>query len=137
MTDKRIFVMANDIARTRAVRAVQEAPNGYVVEVKEPTRSLEQNSAQWPILAAFAEQLMWPVNGQMVYMTDAEWKDVLTAAFRREQVRVAMGLDGGMVMLGQRTSKFGKREFSDWLEFLHATAAQRGVVLEQHEPATA
>ena len=63
----------------------------------------------------------------MVKMEPEEWKDVLSAAFRRETVRVAMGLDGGMVMLGQRTSKFSKREFRDWLEFLHATAAARGV----------
>lgn len=43
--------------------------------------------------------------------------------------RAAPGLDGGMVLLGQRTSKFGKREFGEWLEFLNATA-QRGVGLE-------
>ena len=58
-----------------------------------------------------------------------DWKNILSAAFRRETVRVAMGLDGGMVMLGQRTSKFSKREFSDWLAFLNATAAIRGVNL--------
>lgn len=116
-------------ARSRAMEAIQNAPDGYEVLLKEPTRSTEQNAAQWPILQAFADQLQWPVNGKMVYMTDEEWKDVLTAAFRKEQARVAMGLDGGVVMLGSRTSKFGKREFSDWLEFLHATAAARGVVV--------
>lgn len=116
-------------ARSRAMEAIQNAPDGYEVLLKEPTRSTEQNAAQWPILQAFADQLQWPVNGKMVYMTDEEWKDVLTAAFRKEQARVAMGLDGGVVMLGARTSKFGKGEFSEWLEFLHATAAARGVVV--------
>jgi len=67
------------------------------------------------------------VNGRMVKMEPEEWKDVLTAAFKRETARLAMGMDGGVVMLGARTSAFGKREFSDWLEFLHATAAARGV----------
>ena len=38
-----------------------------------------------------------------------------------------MGVYGGVFMLGQRTSKFSKVEFSEWLEFLHATAADRGV----------
>ena len=37
------------------------------------------------------------------------------------------GLDGGVVMLGQRTSKFGKKEFSDWLTFLHSVAIDRSV----------
>ena len=41
-----------------------------------------------------------------------------------------MGLDGGMVMLGARTSTMSKREFSEWLEFLHATAVDRGIELE-------
>lgn len=94
-------------------------------------RTVEQNAAQWPILTAFSEQLMWPVNGEMVYMTPEEWKDVLTAAFKRENPRLAMGLDGGVVMLGQRTSKFKKKQFSEWLEFLHATAAHRGVDLNE------
>ena len=62
-------------------------------------------------------------------MSAEEWKDVLTSAFKRETVRVAMGLDGGMVMLGSRTSKFKKAEFSEYLEFLNATAALRGVTI--------
>ena len=127
---KRTFVLAHQVARLRAVEAVSDAPEGYVVSVSEPTRTLEQNAAQWPILAQFSRQLPWPVNGHMVTMTDEEWKDVLTAAFRGEQVRLAMGLDGRVVMLGQRTRDFSKAEFSDWMAFLHATAADRGVRLE-------
>ena len=69
----------------------------------------------------------------MTHMTADEWKDVLTAGFRKEQARLAMGLDGGVVMLGQRTSKFVKSEFSEWLEFLHATAALRGVTVYKGE----
>lgn len=115
--------------------AVADAPDGHVVQISEPTRSLDQNSAQWPILTAFSEQLAWPVNGQMVRMTPDEWKDVLTAAFRSETARLAMGLTGGVVMLGMRTSKMSKREFSEWLEFLHATATERGVTV--YEDATA
>lgn len=124
------FILAHHEARRRAMAAVADAPDGHVVTVAEPTRTLEQNAAQWPILEAFSRQLVWPVNGQMVKMTPEEWKDVLTAAFRKETVRVAMGLDGGVVMLGLRTSGFGKGKFSDWLDFLNATAAIRGVELE-------
>lgn len=98
-----------------------------MVSIGDPTRTLEQNAAQWPYLAAFSKQKQWPVNGEMVWMSDEDWKDVLTAAFHRETVRLAMGLDGGVVMLGQRTSQFKKPEFSEWMEFLKATAALRGV----------
>lgn len=135
MSEKRVFVLAHPQARANAVHAVQTTPDGYVVTIQEKNRTLDQNAAQWPILEAFSQQLQWPVNGQMVHMTAEEWKDVLTAAFQRETARLAMGLDGGVVMLGQRTSKFGKKRFSEWLEFLHAIAAQRGVQVYPDEAA--
>ena len=127
MTDKRTIILANAETRRRAIALVSEAPDDYAVVVREPNRSLEQNAAQWPYLAGFSAQLTWPVNGALVKMTEDEWKDVLTAAFQGETVRLAQGLDGGVVMLGQRTSQMGKKRFSEWLEFLIATAAMRGV----------
>ena len=133
MSDKRIFRLAHAEARRRAMACVADAPEGYVVTVQEPTRSTDQNAAQWPILEAFAEQLQWPVNGAMVNLSAEEWKDVLTAAFQGETVRLAMGLNGGVVMLGLRTSQMGKRRFSEWLDFLNATAALRGVVVYADE----
>lgn len=130
---KRTFILAHDIARQRAVDAVRDAPADAVVTVGDASRTLEQNAAQWPYLEAFSEQLDWPVNGRMVKMTPEEWKDVLTAAFQQETARLAMGLDGGVVMLGLRTSKMGKAKFSEWLEFLKATAALRGVTVYADE----
>ena len=130
------FVLAHSLARQRAVSAVAGAPDGYVVTIKEPSRSLDQNAAMWPILEAFSSQLPWPVNGRMERLEPEEWKDVLSAAFRKERARLAMGLDGGVVMLGLRTSRMGKRAFSEFLEFLHATAVDRGVDVYADEPVT-
>lgn len=124
---KRVFRLADNFVRQRAVDAVKDAPADYVVEIKERTRSLDQNAAQWPILEAFSRQLLWPVNGQMVQMSPEEWKDVLTAAFKNETSRLAMGLNGGVVMLGMRTREMTKKQFSEWLEFLHHVAADREV----------
>ncbi len=132
---KKVFILAHAEARRRAVQAVQDAPEGFAVAVSEPTRNLDQNAAQWPILQAFADQLQWPINGRMEWLQPDEWKDVLTCAFKREAVRVAMGLDGGMVMIGSRTSKFSKAQFSEWLEFLNATAVDREVILDYREAA--
>lgn len=133
--EKRTYRLAHDEARRLAAQDCQTAPEGWIVTVTEPTRSLDQNAAQWPILQAFADQLQWPVNGAMTWLTPDEWKDVLSAAFDRESVRVAMGMDGGMVMLSKRTSQMGKKTFSEWLEFLHATAAARDVDLRYREAA--
>ena len=132
---KKIFRLVHPTARANAVSAVQQAQDGHVVTIAEPSRTLDQNATQWPILEAFAKQAQWPVNGRMEWITAEDWKDILTCAFRNEHPRVAAGLNGGMVLLGQRTSKFSKREFSDWIEFLYATAAERGVVVHADEAA--
>ena len=130
MTGKRIIVVDGEPRRAIALEAVRTVPLGYVVTLAEKTRTNAQNAAQWPILEAFAEQLLWPVNGKFVKMTSEEWKDVLTAAFRNETTRLAMGLDGGVVMLGMRTSNMSKKMFGEWLEFLHSVADDRGVKIE-------
>lgn len=104
-----------------------------VATVQEEARNSEQNALMWVLLQAFSEQLQWPVNGQMVKLAPEEWKDLLSAAYKRESQRVAMGIDGGMVMLGMRTSKMGKREFAEFIDFIHATAAIRGVQLTEEE----
>lgn len=126
---KKTFKLISPQVRQYACQHINSAPDDYIVTVGEPSRTLGQNAAQWPILQAFSKQLQWPINGAMCWMSEDDWKDVLTAAFRQESVRVAQGINGGMVMLGQRTSKFSKAEFSEWIEFLHATAAARGVVV--------
>ena len=129
--DKRHIILIDHARRVLACDALYAAPVGYHVLIQEPNRTLEQNAAQFPILEAFSEQLPLPVNGKMVHLDKYDWKDVLTAIFKSEDVRLAMWFDGRVIMLGHRTKEFGKKEFSDWLEFLHATAADRGVDIER------
>ena len=133
MTEKRTLYLVNPAVRQRAKEAISAAPDGWQVTLREPARNLDQNAAMWPILDAFSKQLQWPVNGSMCHLTPEDWKDLLSCAFRQESARVAMGLNGGMVLLGLRTSRMGKREFSDFLEFLNMVAADRGVNLDRKE----
>ena len=122
---KQTFFMAHDLARANAVKAVQAAPDGYMVQISEPSRTLEQNAAQWPYLEAFARQKQLCINGAMEWVTADDWKDVLTGCWNGEMRMAAF--DGRVIMLPQRTSKMGKRAFSTWMEFLVAMAAQSGV----------
>jgi hypothetical protein len=144
MSEPRKTVYARDVQQGHAVIAglwewakpLLSSGHQLCIKAMPMTRSLEQNAAQWPILDAFSRQLQWPVNGKMVHMTPEEWKDTLSAAFQNETVRLAMGLNGGVVMLGMRTSKMSKARFSEWLEFLHAVAAERGVTVYPDERPT-
>ena len=102
--------------------------------VCEERRNNAQNSAQWPILEAWAEQKLWPVNGAMTKLTATEFKDILTAAFEGEtNPRIAQGLNGGIVMLGRRTSRYGKKRFSEWLDYLNAISAEQGIKIPAPE----
>lgn len=100
-----------------------------MVVISPPTRTLEQNAAQWPYLQGFSDQMKWTVNGEKVKLTSMEWKEVLTPAFEGEiNQRLAMGYEmPGIVMLGRRTSEFGKKKFSEWYEWLIAAAALKGI----------
>ena len=131
MSDKQLFVLAHAEARRRAAAAVANAPDGWRVKVEPPARNLEQNALLWVLLTAFSEQLQWPVNGQMTHLSPEDWKDLLTAAYKRETQRVAMGIDGGMVMLGMRTSRMTKPQFAELIEFVYSVAAARGVELDE------
>lgn len=130
---KRTYGLVHAEARRRAAADCMNAPDGWVVTVSEPTRTLEQNAAQWPILQAFANQKQMVINGKLEWVTPEDWKDVLTAVHKAE-MRVAV-FQGRMILLGQRTKRFLKSEFSEWLDFLHATAAEMDVDLDYQEAA--
>ena len=126
---KRIFTLAHDVARRNAMDCVRSAPPGWVVEVREPRRSLDQNACLWPVLTDIAEQVEWCGKKR----SPEDWKDLLTAAFR--QCEIVPGVDGRFVVLGLRTSQMTKREFSDFLEFVLAFGSEREVVWTHKEPA--
>ena len=126
---KQQFIIDSERSAFYAKKMIDNLPTdgSMVVTIQKENRTLKNNAQQWPILAAFADQLLWPVNGQMVKMDADEWKDVLSSAYHQETVRLAMGLDGGIVMLGKRTSKFTKSQWPEWIAFLESVASNRGV----------
>lgn len=95
--------------------------------VSEPRRTLDQNAKLWPMLGDIARQVMW--HGQ--HLKDYEWKDVFTAALKR--YRAVPGIDGGIVLLGMRTSRMTKAELSELIELMYSFGAEHYV--EWSEPA--
>ena len=130
---KRVFVLAHETARRRAMDAIWDAPDGWRVTIQEPARTLDQNAAQWPYLEGFAKQKQLCINGAMEWVTNDDWKDVLTACWKGEMRMAAF--DGRVIMMPQRTSKMGKKVFSEWMEYLVAMAAQSGVEPVYKSPA--
>lgn len=107
-------------------RFIREQGRKLVITVAEPKRSLEQNAAMWSALADVSRQVKWPMNGALQLLSPDDWKQILSAGLKREQ-RVAAGMDGGFVILGQRTSQMSQREMGELLDLIYAFGAEHGV----------
>lgn len=84
-------------------------------------RSWMQNRRMWAMLTDVSKQVDW--HGQR--LTKEEWKDVFTAALKRQ--KVVPGIDGGFVVLGSSTSKMTIPEMGDMMTLMEAFGAQQGV----------
>jgi hypothetical protein len=89
-------------------------------------RTLSQNDKMWAMLADLASQVPWTVNGVKALIGPDDWKDIMTAGLTKNQ-RVAEGVEGGWVLLGERTHKYSKVKMSDLIEFMFAFGATRNV----------
>jgi hypothetical protein len=124
---KQTFPIASEIARRRALEAVSQAPEGWVVEIGPNKRSTEQNRFLWAALHDIANQKTWCG----MKMEAEDWKHLFTAA--REGQRFTRGLEGGVVVLGTSTSKMTKEEMSELLESIIAWGVGNGVKFSDNE----
>lgn len=92
-----------------------------VLRLTRPRRSLDQNAKLWALLTDVSRQVEW--YGER--LTAEEWKDVFTAAQKRQ--RTVPGIDGGFVVLGAHTSRMTVVVLSELLELIQAFGAERGV----------
>lgn len=114
--------LISEAARDKARKWLARAPLGFVVEFRQPTRSLESNNLMWSRLSDLSEQVTW--HGER--LSPPDWKTLLTASLHR--CRFVPGIDPGTVVpLGLRTSTMTKAEMSDLLELIAAFGAERGV----------
>lgn len=90
------------------------------------TRSQEQNKRMWAMLHDVAVQVPWMVDGRTVKMDAEDWKHVFTASLKKHQ-RIAAGIDGGFVILGQSTKRMTVAEMGDLMELISAFGSERQV----------
>lgn len=114
------------------VKAALAAGRKLTLEIKEASRSDEQNRKYHAIFGDIAKQAehcgsKW----------DAEdWKRMLVWQYCKEKQieagKVVPSLDmTGIVQLGQQTRKFTKEQASEFVEFLLAWCAENGIELKE------
>ena len=121
---KRTFLISRSNPRWRDVLSgmsqyVYEESARYDVRVvvDEPLRSDDSNAKMWAMLHDVSAQVEWPVDGVMQKLPAEDWKAILTAGLKRSQ-RIAQGIEGGVVVLGSRTSRMTQKRMSELMELI-------------------
>ena len=115
-----IFTLSHDTARQRAIQAVQDAKQGWVVSIQPPNRTTAQNSFYWAMLRAISEQIR---------PSKAHDPDVWHAYFKTLFLPTRMTeLPNGQVIESEPTTTgLTKQEFSDYVEQVLAWATHHGL----------
>ena len=121
MENKKTFILAHDEARRRVSEFAKNAPIGWHVTFRPPTRSLDQNARMWAMLGEISKQVIW--HGRK--LSPDAWKCVFSASLKKQDV--VPGLHGDFVVIGQSTSQMTKQELSDIIELLYAFGASHSV----------
>lgn len=119
MTHKAI--LSNAFSRERFKRIVDQAPAGYVAEVREPKRTLDQNNKLWAMLTDVSVAM--PLGRRH---TPDDWKAIAMNACSWECAFLE-GLDGRPFPVGFRSSKLTKTQMSQLIDWLQAFGDEHGV----------
>lgn len=123
--------------RAAALDAVANAPDGWVVRVGPPRRSLDQSALFHALCAQIAKaKPEWAG----IPMDAESWKALLVvshaAATAEGGVRLVPDLEGsGLVQLRESTATMSKARASSLIEYVQAWAAGQGIELVRYDEA--
>ena len=114
--------LTSQYGRDKAKRLIDQAPPGYVMDIREPTRTDEQNRKLWPMLEDIRQQ----VPGMEEFARDDIKLRFLNAL--GVEMRFLPTLEGnGIFPVGLRSSTLTKDQFSLLIELLYQYGAEHGV----------
>lgn len=111
----------NEGSRVRACQLVAQAPEGHVMRIEQPKRTLDQNNKMWAMLTDISMQHML---GRKY--TPEQWKCVFMNACGWE-VQFLEGLDNTPFPAGFRSSQLSKKQMIDLIEFIQAEGDRNGI----------
>lgn len=114
-------ILRSAYQRELAKSLIDKAPPDFVVNIHEPSRTLDQNAKLWAMLSDIARA---KPEGRM--MTAEMWKCVMMHACGHE-VQFLNGLDGLPFPVGFRSSRMTKGQMADLITFIQEYGARHGV----------
>lgn len=134
MTDRLRWKLGK--SRDAIVRAVLNAPEGKIVEIRDETRSDAQNRLMWPLLTDIATQCEY--YGRK--LTPEEWKSGIMLALNTMEQQAPDFLPGlvpGTIWpRGLSTSALTKPRFSELIDLIYYVGAERDVKFRTDKEAT-
>lgn len=115
---KAMYRLISEQIRAMAIRDVRMAPDGHYVTIKEPTRSLDQNSMLHALLQSL-EGKEWAGKPR----TMEEWKVLMVsghALATGRQVEVVEGLEGEPVNIRESTALMTVGRLNSLIEYVQA-----------------
>lgn len=112
--------------RQRAMEAVMNAPEGWIVEIKEPTRTLEQN--------AKLHGMLQDISSQSQYMNKRRgvefWKGLFVSGWQiatGQKPEIVPGLEGEFINIRESTATMGVKKLSSVMEYIYPWAIENNV----------
>ena len=116
------ILLTSDMNRARAAHWCKSAPHGSICNIRQATRTNEQNAKLWAMLSDVSR-----AKPEGRELTPEVWKALFMAALGHA-VRFEVGLDGsGVVPVGFRSSRLNKQEMSDLLEIIYEYGARHEI----------
>lgn len=126
--EKQAFRLAHSVARARAVQAVRSAPDGFVVEIREPKRSLDASAKFHAICGDVARQAKFMGKA----LTPLQWKVLFVsghAVATGLPAEIVPGLEGEFVNIRESTAQMGAKRMASLLEYVQAWCAENEIQL--------
>lgn len=115
------IALTSPYQRERAKRLIDQAPNGFIAEVREARRTNEQSEKMWAMLTDIS--VACPQGRRH---TPDDWKAIFMSACGWE-CQFVEGLDGRPFPKGFRSSHLTKSQMGDLITFMQAWGDENGV----------
>lgn len=122
--------LVNANTRRLAHDLIDKAPHEAVVEIREATRSTDQNRKMWAMISDVSR-----AKPEGRSHTAEVWKCLFMHACGHA-VAFEMGLNGQPFPIGFHSSRLTKAEMSDLIESIYEYGARHGVAWSEPHPAT-
>ncbi len=130
---KRIVILAGELQRRTAAQYLAEAPIGYVMTLREPNRTTDQNAKFHAICSDLAKsEITWAGKRRDA----AAWKVLLVsghAVATHEGSEIVPGLEGEFINLRESTALMSKKRGSSLIEYAVAFCESHGIQTQNEE----